>query len=74
MEVLAGPQYGGAYPNRDLDCMDAVESSFLKLADAMAEAGWSHGEVHCALAELARDHIRVAFEKRPREPMASQAL
>ncbi|QFQ86705.1 hypothetical protein F8A10_04240 [Paracoccus kondratievae] len=55
--MMLGPRYLGPYPDRVLDCQEAVEPAFMALLNSAEGAGWVREEVIAALAELAINHV-----------------
>ncbi len=69
---LTGPKRLGPYPDRELDCQEALEARFVALIDAAEAVGWVRPEVYTGLIELiinhmasdeARDHVFDAIER-----------
>lgn len=55
--ALRGPRKLGDYPDRDIQCQEALEDAFIELTERGVEAGWVQIEVLQALLELAKSHI-----------------
>jgi len=51
--TIDGPRRKGSYPDRDIDCEEALESEFSVLAERAEAAGWSVNEIARALGCLA---------------------
>ncbi len=51
-EGLPGPRQLGPYPDRKLDCQEAMEAGFLALIDQAEAVGWVRIEIYYALIEL----------------------
>lgn len=54
--IFASPKRKGSYPDRDLDCQQALEDIFRAVVEEAEDAGWSEREVSDALIELAHHH------------------
>ncbi|MDG4877683.1 hypothetical protein P9273_21505 [Mesorhizobium sp. WSM4935] len=50
--MISKPRRLGAYPDRDLDCQQAMEPGFQALVDCMVESGWTREEAKRALRRL----------------------
>ncbi|TPJ77199.1 hypothetical protein [Mesorhizobium sp. B2-6-2] len=50
--MISGPRREGDYPDREVDCQEAMEPGFQAIVDCMLEAGWARGEVMRALRRL----------------------
>lgn len=57
MTEISAPKTPDDYPDRSLDCQQALDDSFLALRLAGEQAGWTEEDVAIALLELARDNI-----------------
>lgn len=55
--TLTGPKRLGPYPDRDLDCQEALEDAFLVLIDQAESAGWLRTEAYAALIKLSMHHL-----------------
>ncbi|TPI64263.1 hypothetical protein FJ420_17140 [Mesorhizobium sp. B3-1-3] len=56
--MISGPRREGDYPDRKVDCQEAMEPGFQAIVDCMIEAGWTRGEVVRSLRLLiAADNI-----------------
>lgn len=69
---LTGPKRLGPYPDRELDCQEALEARFVALVDEAEAIGWVRTEVYTGLIELiinhmagdeARDHVFEAIKR-----------
>ncbi|TIO79331.1 MAG: hypothetical protein E5X74_10030 [Mesorhizobium sp.] len=47
--MISPPRRAIAYPDREVDCQEAMEPGFQAIVDCMLEAGWARGEVMRAL-------------------------
>lgn len=50
--MINPPKNQDDYPDRDIDCQEAMEPLFRMLMDAMFAAGWAPGETRLALRAL----------------------
>lgn len=50
---MRGPRQPDQYPDRFLDCQEALEDGFLALLDQAEGVGWSRAETIAAITELA---------------------
>ncbi|MBZ9844065.1 hypothetical protein [Mesorhizobium sp. CA5] len=50
--MISGPRREGDYPDREVDCQEAMEPGFQAIVDCMLEAGWARGEVLRSLRRL----------------------
>ncbi|RWB69748.1 MAG: hypothetical protein EOQ49_19965 [Mesorhizobium sp.] len=50
--MISRPRRAIAYPDREVDCQEAMEPGFQAIVDCMLEAGWARGEVMRALRRL----------------------
>lgn len=50
--MITGPRREGDYPDREVDCQEAMEPGFQAVVDCMLEAGWARGEVMRSLRRL----------------------
>ncbi|MBZ9737153.1 hypothetical protein LB534_14905 [Mesorhizobium sp. CA18] len=50
--MISGPRPEGDYPDREVDCQEAMEPGFEAIVDCMIEAGWVRGEVLRLLRRL----------------------
>jgi len=53
MSKVKGPCRPDEYPDRFVDCQEALTSKFHDLLDSAIEAGWNEYEVLAALIEMA---------------------
>lgn len=53
------PRLPGPYPDRRLECQEALEAGVIAILDEGANAGWSREELAAAIIDLA-DHIMLA--------------
>ena len=58
---IRGPRKLGNYPDRDIQCQEALEDSFVALTDRAVAAGWVQIEALQALFELAKNHLMRDF-------------
>ncbi|WP_235942988.1 hypothetical protein [Ochrobactrum soli] len=56
-QKIRGPRKLGDYPDRDIECQEALEDAFVALTDRGVDAGWVQIEVLQALLELAKNHL-----------------
>lgn len=47
------PRHEGEYPDREIDCQEALEASILAVIDEAEAAGWSVPETAAAIGQLA---------------------
>jgi hypothetical protein len=50
--VIRQPRRQGEYPDREIDCQEAMEPGFQAIVDCMIEAGWTRGEIMRSLRRL----------------------
>lgn len=50
--MISPPRRAIAYPDREVDCQEAMEPGFQAIIDCMLEAGWTRGEVMRSLRRL----------------------
>ncbi|RUW33794.1 hypothetical protein [Mesorhizobium sp. M1E.F.Ca.ET.041.01.1.1] len=50
--MISAPRHEGDYPDREIDCQEAMEPGFLAIVDCMRGAGWQRGEVMRSLRRL----------------------
>lgn len=50
--MITPPRLHPNYPDREIDCQQAMEPGFQAIVDCMVEAGWQRGEVLRALCRL----------------------
>lgn len=50
--MISKPRCTGYYPDREVDCQEAMEPGFQAIIDCMIEAGWSGEEAKRALRLL----------------------
>jgi hypothetical protein len=50
--VIRQPKRQGEYPDREIDCQEAMEPGFQAIVDCMIEAGWTRGEIMRSLRRL----------------------
>nr|WP_236952504.1 hypothetical protein [Mesorhizobium loti] len=51
-EMISRPREANDYPDRVIDCQEAMEPGFQAIVDCMLEAGWSRGETLRSLRRL----------------------
>jgi hypothetical protein len=56
---MKSPSLSGPYPDRHIDCQEAIEESMIAVLDEGASAGWSRQELAAAIIDLA-DNIMLA--------------
>jgi hypothetical protein len=67
MQPVKGPREEGDYPDRQLDCQEAIESKVQQVMEEVMRAGWLRDEAAAALVEVA-DHVMLsAIENRKAE-------
>jgi hypothetical protein len=54
---MSTPRNSIVYPDRDLDCQQALEETFHTLLDLAEKAGWTRTEAAEAMRELAFAHL-----------------
>ncbi|CAM5578190.1 hypothetical protein MAUB1S_09732 [Mycolicibacterium aubagnense] len=47
------PKHDGPYPDRDIDCQQAIERAFQELMENIVAAGWGPQEISEAIGQLA---------------------
>ncbi|WP_202352576.1 hypothetical protein [Mesorhizobium sp. 113-1-2] len=50
--MISRPRGTGEYPDRVIDCQEAMEPGFQAIVDCMLEVGWTRGEVLRSLKRL----------------------
>ncbi|AZO04601.1 hypothetical protein [Mesorhizobium sp. M2A.F.Ca.ET.043.02.1.1] len=50
--MISKPRRTGDYPDREIDCQEAMEPGFQAIIDCMIEADWDREEVKRALRRL----------------------
>ncbi|RTM07524.1 MAG: hypothetical protein EKK31_11255 [Hyphomicrobiales bacterium] len=50
--MISPPRRAGHYPDREVDCQQAMEPGFQAILDCMAEAGWTREEAKRVLRRL----------------------
>ncbi|PBC09223.1 hypothetical protein [Mesorhizobium sp. WSM3859] len=50
--MIRKPRRTGVYPDREVDCQEAMEPGFQAIIDCMIEAGWTREEAKRALRRL----------------------
>lgn len=63
MEKIPPPKHAGDYPDRPLDCEEAMALAFRILVRRALVAGWTEIEVALALADVADDHVLALARK-----------
>lgn len=51
--MINNPKWRGPYPDRDMDCQEAIEWAFQEVMENVMAAGWSSVEIAEAIARLA---------------------
>ena len=62
MKPFKPPKLTSHYPDRDLDCQEAIESGFQHLVQNIAAAGWAPAEISGAIEQLAMANRRAREE------------
>lgn len=70
---LTMPRYSTPYPDRDLDCQQALEDPFQTLLSLAEEAGWSKTESVEALRELIAAYLALEQENMKTDLAIAQA-
>ncbi|RWM19666.1 MAG: hypothetical protein EOR72_00240 [Mesorhizobium sp.] len=56
--MISKPRRAGDYPDREVDCQEAMEPGFQAIVECMIEAGWTREEAKRALRRLiAADNV-----------------
>lgn len=50
--MIRPPRRLGEYPDREIDCQEAMEPGFQAIVDCMLEVGWTRGEIMRSLRRL----------------------
>jgi len=50
--VINAPRRQDDYPDRQIDCQEAMEPGFQAIVDCMLEAGWNRSEIMRSLRRL----------------------
>lgn len=58
MKPIEPPRHDGDYPDRNLDCQEALEDMVQELVGRAEAAGWSMSDIAPALVDLA-DNLRL---------------
>jgi hypothetical protein len=58
------PRFPEAYPDRDLDCQEALETALQSLIEDAQQSGWKRTESFDAIEELIRN-FRLAYAEDP---------
>jgi hypothetical protein len=53
MKAIPSPRRNALYPDRDIDCQQAIEAAFQELVENAVAAGWRPIEVSEAVGQLA---------------------
>ncbi len=61
------PKHPGDYPDRDIDCQEAVSDEIVSLIEAAKNAKWSELEAAEAIAQVARGIVRGYLNNDPNE-------
>lgn len=51
--AIKPPLQEGSYPNRHIDCQEAIEDELLALVARAVAVGWTHPDLWAALVDLA---------------------
>lgn len=68
------PRYSTVYPDRSLDCQEALEDAFHTLLSIAKKAGWTTTESAVALHELSSAYLAMEELNRETELEIAQAL
>lgn len=58
---MHGPRYLRSYPDRFLECEEAMEDHFIELMEAAESAGWTADEAATAVTSLADHYLLKLF-------------
>lgn len=61
------PKHPGDYPDRDIDCQEAVSDEIVSLIEAAKNAKWSELEAAEAIAQVASGIVRGYLNNDPNE-------
>ncbi|TPN90127.1 hypothetical protein [Mesorhizobium sp. B1-1-5] len=50
--MINPPKHQEEYPDRSIDCQEAMEPGFQAIVDCMLEVGWTRGEIMQSLRRL----------------------
>ncbi|MHA6688732.1 hypothetical protein [Mesorhizobium sp. A556] len=64
MDKIKRPRHEGNYPDRNLDCEEAMGAAIRELVDLADNAGWKTPEVLAAIGS-AIVHQRIAYSEDP---------
>lgn len=67
IEKVAKPKREGDYPDRDIDCQEAVAAGIVDLIEAAENAGWSAAEAAAAIFEVSRGFVLQTTGREPDE-------
>jgi hypothetical protein len=62
MKQFKPPRHKSYYPDRDIDCQEAIEAGFQHLVQNIAAAGWGPSEISEAIEQLAMADRRAREE------------
>jgi hypothetical protein len=63
--MIDKPKTSSVYPDRDLDCQQAIEPEFLQIISAATASGWSQAEIAQALIALAEANRAKLADEEP---------
>lgn len=61
------PKHPGDYPDRDVDCQEAVSDEVIGLIEAAHNARWSEAETAAAIEQVAKGLLRGFLNADPNE-------
>jgi hypothetical protein len=64
MEKISSPQQPHEYPDRALDCEEAMRRAFRELLQDAIAVGWEEAEVALIVADVAEDYVMELAQKR----------
>ncbi|MDR6431273.1 hypothetical protein [Brucella pseudogrignonensis] len=66
-DKISKPRHDGKYPDRNIDCQEAVAAGVVDLIEAAENAGWSTTEAARAVNEVSHGLIQQATGRIPDE-------
>lgn len=67
INIVSKPRKRGNYPDRDIECQEAVAAGIVDLIEAAENAGWSASEAAAAIFEVSRGFVLQTTGREPDE-------
>lgn len=64
-EQISKPKHEGKYPDRDIDCQEAVVGAMMDLIEKAENAGWTAREAAAAVYAVSRGFVLEASGREP---------